>query len=59
VTPFTVSGAADGWSLFVPRTTGSAFSELVLTGLVRVVTHPAVFNPPSTLAQALAFANME
>jgi toxin-antitoxin system PIN domain toxin len=32
-------------------------SELVLSGFVRVVTHPAVFNPPSTLAQALAFAD--
>ena len=32
-------------------------SELVLSGFVRVVTHPAVFHPPSTLAQALAFVN--
>jgi toxin-antitoxin system PIN domain toxin len=32
-------------------------SELVLSGFVRVVTHRAVFNPPSTLAQALAFAD--
>jgi toxin-antitoxin system PIN domain toxin len=32
-------------------------SELVLSGFVRVVTHRAVFNPPSTLAKALAFAD--
>jgi hypothetical protein len=32
-------------------------SELVLSGFVRVVTHPAVFDPPSTLAAALAFAS--
>jgi toxin-antitoxin system PIN domain toxin len=32
-------------------------SELVLSGFVRVVTHPAIFNPPSTLIQALGFAN--
>ena len=31
-------------------------SELVLSGFVRVVTHPAVFNPPSSLDAALAFA---
>jgi toxin-antitoxin system PIN domain toxin len=30
--------------------------ELVLSGFVRVVTHPAVFNPPSSLDAALAFA---
>lgn len=32
-------------------------ADLVLSGFIRVVTHPAVFNPPSTLEQALAFAN--
>jgi toxin-antitoxin system PIN domain toxin len=32
-------------------------ADLVLSGLIRVVTHPRVFNPPSTLEQALAFAN--
>jgi hypothetical protein len=32
-------------------------SELVLSGFVRVVTHPAVFNPPSSIADALAFAH--
>ena len=32
-------------------------SELVLSGFIRVVTHPAVFNPPSPLKAALAFAD--
>lgn len=31
-------------------------ADLVLSGFVRVVTHPRVFNPPSTMDQALAFA---
>jgi len=30
-------------------------SELVLSGFVRVVTHPRVFAKPSTMADALAF----
>ncbi len=32
-------------------------SELVLSGFLRVVTHPRIFNPPSELAVALAFVN--
>ena len=31
------------------------YSDLVLSGFLRVVTHPRVFNPPSELAIALAF----
>lgn len=31
-------------------------SDLVLSGFLRVVTHSRVFNPPSDLASALAFA---
>ena len=31
-------------------------SDLVLSGFVRVVTHPRVFSPPSPLDAALAFA---
>ena len=31
-------------------------SDLVLSGFLRVVTHPRVFDPPSTLQEALAFA---
>jgi uncharacterized protein len=30
-------------------------SDLVLSGFVRIATHPGVFDPPSTLKQALAF----
>ena len=33
------------------------FSQLVLSGFVRVVTHPAVFSPPSSMKDALAFAS--
>ena len=32
-------------------------SELVLSGFVRVVTHPRVFSPPEPVGSALAFAN--
>ena len=31
-------------------------SDLVLSGFLRVVTHPRIFDPPSTTEQALAFA---
>jgi len=31
------------------------FSDLVLSGFLRIVTHPRVFNPPSDLTSALAF----
>ena len=34
-----------------------AVSGLVLSGFVRVVTHPKVFKTPSTIGQALAFAD--
>lgn len=34
-----------------------AVSELVLSGFVRVVTHPRVFDPPVPVADALAFAD--
>ncbi len=33
-------------------------SDLILSGFLRVVTHPRVFNPPSDLAAALAFAEL-
>lgn len=33
-----------------------AVSELVLSGVLRVLTHPKVFAPPTPLPQALAFA---
>ena len=31
------------------------YSELVLSGFLRVVTHPKVFDPPSAIDDALAF----
>ena len=34
-----------------------AHSELVLSGFVRVVTHPRVFRTPSTLERALEFVS--
>ena len=33
-------------------------SDLVLSGFLRVVTHPRVFSPPSDLTAALAFAEL-
>lgn len=37
--------------------TAYGFSELVLSGFIRVVTHPKVFEQPSPLASALAFVD--
>lgn len=34
------------------------YTDLVLRGFLRVVTHPRVFNPPSTLSSALAFTEI-
>ena len=34
-----------------------AMSDMVLSGFLRVVTHPRVFHPPSPVVAALAFAN--
>ena len=34
-----------------------ALSEFVLSGFVRVATHPKVFKTPSSIADAIAFAN--
>jgi toxin-antitoxin system PIN domain toxin len=33
-----------------------AASDIVLSGFVRIVTHPKIFEPPSTVDQALGFA---
>lgn len=35
-----------------------AVSDLVLSGFLRVVTHPRVFDPPSPLEDALAFVGV-
>jgi len=32
-----------------------ALSELILSGFLRIVTHPKIFDPPSSLEDALAF----
>jgi toxin-antitoxin system PIN domain toxin len=32
-------------------------ADIVLSGFLRVVTHPRVFDPPSTIEQALAFVD--
>ena len=32
-----------------------AMSELVFSGFLRIVTHPKIFNPPSSLLDALSF----
>jgi toxin-antitoxin system PIN domain toxin len=32
-------------------------TDIVLSGFLRVATHPRVFNPPSTIEQALAFVH--
>jgi uncharacterized protein len=34
------------------------FSDLVLSGFLRVATHPRVFDPPSPLARALEFVEV-
>ncbi len=34
-----------------------AYSELVLSGLIRVVTHPKIFEQPSSLDVAITFAD--
>ena len=34
------------------------YSDLVLSGFLRVITHPRVFNPPSDLATGLEFAQV-
>ncbi|MCH9698548.1 MAG: type II toxin-antitoxin system VapC family toxin [Gammaproteobacteria bacterium] len=33
------------------------YSELVLSGFIRIVTHPKIFELPSTLDQSLTFVN--
>jgi len=34
------------------------FSDLVLSGFLRVVTHPRIFNPPSDLASGIEFTQI-
>jgi toxin-antitoxin system PIN domain toxin len=45
------------WLESVINSRGSfGYSELVLSGFLRVVTHPKVFEMPSTLSSAIQFA---
>ncbi|MGH3709005.1 MAG: hypothetical protein ACRDRQ_13110, partial [Pseudonocardiaceae bacterium] len=37
---------------------GYACSDLVLSGFVRVVTHPRIYREPSSLTEALTFARV-
>jgi toxin-antitoxin system PIN domain toxin len=37
---------------------GFGVSDTVLSGFLRIVTHPRIFDPPTPLAQALAFIEM-
>lgn len=50
------------YRLWLERTLAGAeaygFSELVLSGFVRVVTHPRVLDPPSPLEAALRFCEV-
>ena len=47
----------DWLELVINGNTKFGFSELVLSGFIRVVTHPKIFEIPSTLNQAITFAN--
>jgi len=39
----------------INSTQAYGIADIVLSGFLRVVTHPRVFNPPSTIEHALAF----
>lgn len=46
-----------GWlESIINSNTPYGFSELVLSGFIRVVTHPKIFEQPSSLSAAVAFA---
>ena len=51
----TIVNIVIGWTA-VNSTTVYGFSELVLSGFIRVVTHPKVFESPSSVDVAIAFA---
>lgn len=51
-------GAVSAWLMHALQTyAGVAVSELVLTGFLRIVTHPKVFKEPTPLPEALEFVN--
>lgn len=39
-------------------TTGFAISEYILSSFIRIATHPRIFDPPTPLNEALAFASL-
>ena len=41
----------------INSTQAYALADIVLSGFLRIVTHPRVFDPPSEMATALVFAN--
>ena len=43
---------------FVPSDEAFGVSELVLSGFLRVVTHPRVFSPPEPVESALEYVNV-
>lgn len=46
-----------GWlEAIISRDQPYGMSDIVLSGFLRVVTHPRVFNPPSGIERALMFA---
>lgn len=50
-------GAARPWlEMMLRRAPGVAVTDLVLSGFLRVVTHPRVFKEPTPLREALDFA---
>jgi uncharacterized protein len=51
-TPRTTQPAVPGWK---GSSTAYGLSDLVLSGFVRVVTHPKVFTKPSSIAKAIEF----
>jgi len=50
------AGCRDWLEQLINGDASYGLSELVLSGFLRVVTHPKVFTKPSPLADALAFA---
>jgi toxin-antitoxin system PIN domain toxin len=48
---------ADWLQKLIDSDTTFGMADLVFSGFVRVVTHPAIFNPPSTVEHAIRFAD--
>jgi uncharacterized protein len=48
---------ADWLQELIDSGTTFGMADLVLSGFVRIVTHPAIFDPPSTVERAIGFAD--